>query len=136
MRGDSQDPVQPHEIFRRTVSDGSVAIAMSIFDRLATLEKVSRAEFDGWTYPPRKADSFGNETPPDEHDMRCRRADVAAENKRRLRTTMWAEVTLRGTKHQSFADMLGSFHREHWRIARVSDDSAERERQIVDAVRP
>lgn len=64
------------------------------------------------------------------------RTEAIEESKRRLRSTMWAEVTLRkaGT-HADYAAMLTSHHRREWRIARVSDDSGEREKQIQDAIK-
>lgn len=64
------------------------------------------------------------------------RTEAIEESKRRLRSTMWAEVTLRKSGlHADYAAMLTSHHRREWRIARVSDDSAEREKQIQDAIK-
>lgn len=64
------------------------------------------------------------------------RTNAIEESKRRLRSTMWAEVTLRKAgSHADYAAMLTSHHRREWRIARVSDDSGEREKQIQDAIK-
>jgi hypothetical protein len=57
------------------------------------------------------------------------------EAKRRLRSTMWAEVTLRSDPDPEWSRTLGAFHREQWRIALVSADSVAREEQIIDAVK-
>ena len=62
------------------------------------------------------------------------RNSAIEEAKRRLRSTMWAEVVLRGDSDPEWARTLGAFHREQWRIALVSADSIKREEQIIDAV--
>jgi hypothetical protein len=64
-----------------------------------------------------------------------RRSNAIEENKRKLRTTMWSEVVMRACKRHDYADQFADFHRTYWRIALVSDDSAEREKQIESAVK-
>lgn len=63
------------------------------------------------------------------------RSGIVEEGKRRLRSTMWAEIMLRGTEHYEYANMLAQFHREEWLVAHVTEDSAERERQLLAAVK-
>jgi hypothetical protein len=67
------------------------------------------------------------------------RVNAIEENKRRLRSSTWAEVTLR-TTDPDYARILAGFHREHWRIAHVEADAPEnsdqpREHQVIAAVR-
>lgn len=64
------------------------------------------------------------------------RSGAVAEAKRRLRASMWAEVKLRASAaHADYAAMLAEHHRDTWKVARVSADMAEREKQIDDAVK-
>jgi hypothetical protein len=64
------------------------------------------------------------------------RSSAHEENKRRLRSTAWAEVTLRAAgTHADYAAMLTSHHRREWGIPRVSTDMAEREQQIIHAIK-
>jgi hypothetical protein len=121
-----------------------VAIAIDIFHRLDTLMP-----------PPMPAAPYASKPEvfrawrsggaiPDELKAEFRewlkqvglRTDAIEESKRRLRSTLWAEVTLRASgQHADYAAMLTSHHRREWRIARVSDDSGEREKQISDAIK-
>lgn len=115
------------------------AIALDTFHQLDSMRPV---DLDRWTYKDpeeKKQDAERmkrNEYPPPRtaHQRKCDIADGKAECTRRLRSTMWAEVTLRGTKHASYSDMLAAFHREQWGITRVSSDSAKRESQMAYAV--
>lgn len=54
---------------------------------------------------------------------------------RRLRTSAWAEVTLRGTEHDDYAQTIAAFHREVWRIGHIPADREKRERLVLDAVK-
>ena len=102
------------------------ALALDVFNNLATLGPV---DLDTWMYTP-KNEPHVEGTTRTEHQRKLDLADALDECARRLRSTCWAEVTLRGGKNASYATMLATFHREQWRIARVSSDSKERELQI------
>lgn len=64
------------------------------------------------------------------------RADALDEAKRRLRSTMWAQATLKAsTRRPDAVAVLSRFHAQHWKVFTVADDVSGRERQIADAIK-
>lgn len=64
------------------------------------------------------------------------RARAREENRRRLRHTLWAEVTLRDRGESEGASILRAWHAEHWGLADpASSHLPERERQVTACVR-
>lgn len=63
------------------------------------------------------------------------RSRAMSEARRRLESTTWAEVTLRGLRRRPDAcEVLAQFHREHWKIGRVDVDLCNRNEQIRRAL--
>jgi hypothetical protein len=77
-----------------------------------------KAEFMGWL------------------ERELERSDIIDDARRRLRSTMWAEVTLRASSRRPDAvAVLARHHAIHWKIARVEECSKAREKQIETAIR-
>lgn len=69
-----------------------------------------------------------------EHDIyvasRTARANAKAENRRRVRTTLWAEATLRRHGRQEH-EIVRAFNRDEWHVSESAAlDVAEREAQV------
>ena len=77
-----------------------------------------RAEFMGWL------------------ENELHRSDVLDDARRRLRSTMWAEATLRASSRRPDAvAVLARFHVERWKVAKVDACAAVREKQIEMAIK-
>lgn len=64
------------------------------------------------------------------------RSDALDEARRRLRTTMWAQATLRAsTRRPDAVSVLSRYHLDRWNIGRVDDCVKARETQIETAIR-
>lgn len=63
------------------------------------------------------------------------RLAAIAENKRRLRTSMWAEATLVRHGHGDFAEHLAEFHRAVWKVPCVPAECSEREAVVCQVVK-
>jgi hypothetical protein len=63
------------------------------------------------------------------------RSSALQENARRLRTSAFAEATLRNTEHDDYAQTIAAFHREVWRIGHIPADRVKREQLVLDAVK-
>jgi len=151
MTTSHKDPSQLNQVlsmqsFRSLVQGDKTPLAVQIFNDLDTLMPLDHPRIG----PPVDWEAFKPNDPRDtdaakerfkaaciaRHERVIAASDAQAENQRRLRTTMWEEAMLRASgKHADYAAMLTSHHRREWRIARVSDDSAEREKQISDAIK-
>lgn len=64
------------------------------------------------------------------------RSDMLDEARRRLRTTMWAQSTLRiSARRPDAVSVLSRYHLDRWNISRVDDDVKARETQIENSIR-
>lgn len=81
------------------------------------------------------ATAQGKPEVPEQIKDAARRAYARGEAERDLRASMRAQVILAQHGQVQEADWLRRYHAERWRIAEVSQDYSERERQIADALK-
>jgi len=105
--------------------------ALEVYSHMrATAEERRAPELATWPDPPSMAGNGNLQLL-----EAARKADLKSTCTVRLRASMRAESIFRQHGEQGPAQNLAAYHRDHWRIAHVSDDYSERERQIADALK-
>lgn len=114
----------------------NIATAKEVWAHIESLRRLRSQDRRSWPVPRQEFNpETGELIPLSETERVLRASDMQDEDRRRLRTTMWAEVTLRDPKHKDYAARFAEWHRTEWLIAHVPDESTERERLVRSQVK-
>lgn len=143
MRGDFHPAEQTLAAFVAKHMQDPTATALAVIHQLEILGPVQLTPFASFSKPDMlEAWRKGAPIPDDKKDefkawleSVALRTEQLGENERRLRSTIWAEMTLRRTAHTDMAQLMAAFHHDRWKLDSVSDDQVEREKQIAGRLR-